>query len=366
MVITYGLIPEGQAANTLLNREVKLSDSRPSTSATYDFEADHTNSAVKCINVQFCTTASGTCNTTGIGLTSAAKGTESDWSRWTYGNWSFATATDLIAYTNATGEAPSPTTDASFSVNTLTNPSTAATYYARIETTDATSNCNTSDPDGTTIDTGVVAFAIIQGVTVSVTVSETLSSAVYLVTSANCTITGGTSKITSTATTVPFGDILTENFYDICQSVHVATNALNYTTRVFKTASLTCSNSSRCDASTIADGSCDGGGSPCTTTAEQAWATNTNNGFAYCMDDISGNGAEEADAGWGSNGCGGGGTQSFKIIATNTASAVAIMNSTNAAVSDDQANIGYRLSVDTSQVAGPYSTTVVFTTTPTY
>ncbi|PIS39099.1 MAG: hypothetical protein COT34_00195 [Candidatus Nealsonbacteria bacterium CG08_land_8_20_14_0_20_43_11] len=359
LVASYVLIPESQGA-ILANREVRLFDSRPSTSTTYDFEADHTASNAKCINVQFCTTASGTCTPAGTTLSATAK-SSSGWAGWTQANWTLATAADILALTYATGETPSPITNASFSIDAITNPASAGTKYAWIETTDSVTNCNTSDPGGTTIDTGVVAFAIIEGVTVSVTVSESLTSAVYAVTSGSCTVSGGT-NITSTATTVPFGTIVVDTFYNSCQDVRVATNANSgYTTRVFKTAALTCTSAGQCGSNTIADGTCDGS---CSTSTEESWASSEYNGFGYCMDDTVGTAASTADTGWATYYCGAS-PQYFKTTGTAAANAVAIMSSAGAA-SNDRANIGFRITVDAAQPAGPYSTTIVYTTTPTY
>ena len=367
LVATYVLVPQGKAA-TLANREVKLSDSRPSTATTYDFEADHSNTGIACINIQFCTTASGTC--TGAGTTfstptGAAKADSSLWSGLDYANWGVATAADIIGLSLSSGTAttPNPTTNVSYAFGTITNPADTGTYYARITTTTASSNCATSSPGGSTVDSGVVAFAIIYGVTVSATVPEYLSSAVYAVASATCTVSGGTSQVTSTASTVPFGTITLNDFYDSCQDVRVATNALNYTTRVYEGGSLTCTNSGLCGSNTISDGVCD---SACSYTATGTWATDTNNGFGYCMDDQATYGDGAQTAGWDANSQCGAGGQAFKIFGITSASATAIMSSSGAAVSDDRAFIGYRLSVSASQTAGPYSNTVVFVTTPTY
>ena len=371
LLVTYGAIPQG-VAGTILGREVRLSDSRPSPqTSTYDFNGDYpAASGAKCIQVQFCTTAAGTCTPAGMGISAATKGTEGDWAGWTYADWDFATndTDDIIAYTYATGEVPSPSSDASFSVNTITNPGTGV-KYARIQTRDATTDCSTTAPGGDQIDSGTVAFAIISGVAVSVTVSETLSSSVYGVAPAQCPNYdngGSPNEVSTDADAVAFGTVNTEAFYDGCQDVRVATNALNYTTRVYKTAALTCTNSLLCDSSTISDGTCNGG---CSTTTEADWTPATYNGFGYCMDDESGygDGAETADSGWadGANSCDAADTF-FKLTGTASANAQAIMNSTAAAVSDDRAYIGYRISVDTAQAAGPYSTTIVYTTTPTY
>ena len=168
LVGIYWTIPTGQAAS-IANREMKISDSRPSqTGVTYDFEGDHSSTTVMCLKVQFCTTATGTCTfPTGMSVDSATKGDSADWSGWTYANWTFATSADGFNYTYSTGEAGGA--NYSFSTNNITNPSSAGTYYARVATYTNT-DCSTGETD-----TGVAAFAIISGVSVSATIAETLS-----------------------------------------------------------------------------------------------------------------------------------------------------------------------------------------------
>jgi hypothetical protein len=167
LLAMYLAIPISQAA-TINNREIKISDSRPSaTGVTYDFEGDHSSTTVKCLQIQFCTTATGTCTTpTGMSTTSATKDS-TNWYGWTASSWTIdATTEGTVKYTNATGEAGG--TNYSFSTGTITNPSSGATYFARVSTYSDTS-CSTA------VDSGVAAFAIVSGVSVTATVAETLT-----------------------------------------------------------------------------------------------------------------------------------------------------------------------------------------------
>jgi len=213
---------------------------------------------------------------------------------------------------------------------------------------------------GTFGDTGTIKVAIITGVTVSATVSEALTVTVAAVADTSCTVTGGTSKVTTTSSTVPFGSVTTEDFYDGCQSLTVNTNAASgYSATIQETDQLTSGSYQ------IADGTCDGS---CSDTTAATWATDTNNGFAYCMDDISGDAAYTADnTGWATNNQCGGSNQSFKTIADAGASetAQAVMSSAGA-ISGDNSYVGFRLSVDAAQQPGTYSNTVVYIVTPTY
>jgi hypothetical protein len=168
-------IPTAEADNGLPNREVKISDSRPSqTSVTYDVEADHSANTVKCLEIQFCTTATGSCTApTGMDASGGARD-DSHWSGWTASAWTGAFAANKIQYYNTTGATGG--NDYSFSTSGVTNPSSAATYYGRITTYNPSSCTGAADCCATTtVDTGVVAFAIVSGVTVSATVAESLS-----------------------------------------------------------------------------------------------------------------------------------------------------------------------------------------------
>jgi len=240
-------------------------------------------------------------------------------------------------------------TNADTGVNQITNHAVAATYTVTSNTTDE--------------DTQDALIAIIGGVDVSATIDETLTHTTAGVTTGNCPDPGGAGSETEIdtsgdPTTVPFGTVNTESFYGACQQVTVTTNgAGGYTTTVQTTSLLTSG------PNTIAKGTCDGA---CTDTSEAAWATNTNNGFGYCMADQTGNPATTADAGWGTNACDDG-TTFFKTHANAGAaeSAQSILASATP-VSGDSAYIKYRLSVDGTQAAGTYTTTVVYITTPTF
>ncbi|MFN3301523.1 MAG: hypothetical protein ACK413_00635 [Patescibacteria group bacterium] len=354
-LIGYWLIPKSKAA-TILEREVRISDSRPSkTGVIYDFQGDTSASTVKCIRMRFCTSpdTSGSCTTpTGLDTTSATKET-TGWNVFHPENWTINNTTNGdLKLTYATGEPGGD--DSSWVVGNITNPSTAdTTFYVWINTYNNT-DCS-SDP----VDDGVVAFATVSGVEVSAKVLETLTFSVYGVAANDCPTTGGTKK-TSTSTTVPFGTVDPNSFYDGCQDLRVSTNAGNgYDVTIGETDQLTSGPNQ------IPDGNCDGS---CSETDAAPWANPNNNGFGYCMKDQPGygNAASEADANWGTYYCGAA-TQYFKIIPDTGENEprVKIMNSSSTA-SDDRSYIGFRLSVDAAQPAGSYSTTIVYVVTPRY
>jgi len=202
-------------------------------------------------------------------------------------------------------------------------------------------------------------LVITSGVTVSATIDETLTMTVAAVVSGSCETTGGT-KITSTSTTIPFSTISTEAFYDICQSLTVGTNAAGgYTVTANTIAGLDAG------ANAFSAGSCDGA---CNLTTPNIWATATNNGYAICMVDTTGDAAATANAGWdtAAEQCGGAG-QKFELVADISGSQVpSTVMSSATGVSGDATHIGWRLSADAAQAAGTYTGIAVYITTGTF
>ena len=216
-------------------------------------------------------------------------------------------------------------------------------------------------------DSGTAMVAVIEGVTVSVTVDESLSVVIAEVAAASCptTPTGmpGTDRSDLTGhtdTAMAFETLTAGNaFNHICQQLTISTNASGgYSTTVEKSQLLTSG------ANTIADGDCNAGS--CTTTGSGLWTTTTENGFGYCMDDVTGDAAATADgSGWTTGEQCDDSTPEFKIFGTLNANAQAIMASA-AAVSGDNSIIGVVLNYSGAQVPGAYTTTLTFITTPTF
>lgn len=226
-----------------------------------------------------------------------------------------------------------------------------------VNTTAGTSTLTVTGTHGD--DSQDTILVLTAAVTVSATIDEVLTLTVAAVVSGSCTTTGGTT-ITSTATTIPYATIATEAFYDICQQLTVNTNAGGgYTVTVYTVAGLDAG------ANAFAVGSCDGA---CTLTVPNTWATATNNGYAVCMDDTTGNGAATANAGWdtAAEECGGA-TQKFELIADIGASqAPSTIMSSATGVSTDVSLAGWRISADAAQAAGAYTGTADYITTGTF
>jgi len=167
----YFWIPTTYAV-AITDRELKISDSREGdqggTGVIYDFQGDHSATLVKCLRLQICTTITGACTVPAGLVTTTGVKDSTNWSGWVAASWTGAFGTNgTIDYTYATGETGGG--DYSFSTSGITNPTTSATYYGRVNTYSDT-GCTTG------VDSGVVAFAILQGgITVSATVRESLT-----------------------------------------------------------------------------------------------------------------------------------------------------------------------------------------------
>ncbi|MFN3301521.1 MAG: hypothetical protein ACK413_00625, partial [Patescibacteria group bacterium] len=152
------------SAASITNSEVRLSDPIINHLSIYDFEGDLSGQPIKCLYVDFCTTSSGECNPPpGLTTATGSKASSELWNGFTYSNWSY-TSLDANTFKITSSIADSPTNDASWAIQNITNSSQAGTYFARINTY-ANENCTGN------VDSGVVAFLnISEGVGVSVIV----------------------------------------------------------------------------------------------------------------------------------------------------------------------------------------------------
>lgn len=365
LLAMYFLIPESLAATAISSRSITISDSRPSaTGVRYNFLGTYTSATtVKCLEIYFCTTASGGCSgPTGHDASTATLDT-SNWSGWWTSTtpWTASTmSTNRVLYTNATGQAGGAAyAFSTASVANSTSPGTGGTYYARAATYDNQA-CT-----GSAVDSGTVAFAIVEGITISATVKESISFAFSTVSSANCDTTfGNQSDATTTATTVAFGTLeSTDTFYHGCNDLTVSTNASGgYSVVAQETQSLY--NTSASTDYTIDDSTGDVG-ITMTESTTNTWATAANSGFGYTCDDVSGSVCALTSTAW---------YRQFACVNTNTQycdpgagseTAVAVMSNGSPA-SANQSRIEYKLSASGSQEAGSYSNTVVYIATPTY
>jgi len=266
------------------------------------------------------------------------------------------TTTDTITFT-ACGSYTAGAAGETFKIEIGTNATAGGTGNSQIINATSTGSksvsVDTSDDDAKDL-----LLAITSGVTVTATVDETLTVTINGVAAgAACDDNGGTpTEISTTATTVPFGTVATEAFYNGCQRIDVDTNASSgYTTTVRQTQLLTSG------ANTIAEGSCDG---TCSDTTLGGWETATNNGFGYCADDRTGNAA--ADAGIAAaDQCDDATPLYYTFFTAPTEPTVDFMFSSGP-ISGDQTNISYHLSADGAQAAGAYTNVMVYVVTATF
>lgn len=350
LVGMYVGVPIGQAA-PITNREMRISDSRPGqTGVTYDFEGDHSTTVVRCLRVQYCTTATGPCTTPpGMITTTATKGPAAEWSGWTHADWTISTTTaGEIRYTNGAGQAGG--VNFSFSTANITNSTTSGTYFARV-TTYTNTDCSTGETDS-----GVVAFAIISGVTVTAIVAETLVVEVTGVSAADCTQSSGTS-VTTTATAVPFGVIAPATFYRGCQNIRVATNAANgfvMTTQEQTNLRYTTIN--------IPDTTCDATG--CSEVTARPWVSTGFPGYGHSCYNIVGTPCNTVYAADNFRQFACRGTDAECDPGTGGETPQMFMSTTGPA--DVTGRILHRIAISPLQAAGSYSATVVYIATPIY
>lgn len=229
----------------------------------------------------------------------------------------------------------------------VTNPATAGSY-----------DIDLAGTIGTTA-TGTAMVAVLSSLTANVIIDESISFSVSGQTASQCSNYNDASlvnEITTTSSAVPFSVVSAETFYDACQALTVTTNGANGY-------SVTIKENDQFDSATgyqIPDGNCDGA---CTDSSSGPWATATNNGFGYCLEDVTGNGGATADSIWGTAGCDDS-TTHFKTIADSGAGEPArtIMSSASA-VAGDVSDVGFRISVDLSQGPGSYTNTITYVAT---
>jgi len=153
----------------------------------------------------------------------------------------------------------------------ITNPSTPGVYIISV--------------GGTFGGSGNMLVSINSGQTVSATMAENLSFTVSSVHAVNCTADDGATvnTVTTSATSVPFGFISSNIFYQGCQDLYVSTNAEGgYSVTVQEKYAMRTANGQL----TIPDTTCDAGN--CTVATATTWVTPTNYGLGHTCANVSG------------------------------------------------------------------------------
>ncbi|MDO8601739.1 MAG: hypothetical protein Q7R62_01225 [bacterium] len=211
-------------------------------------------------------------------------------------------------------------------------------------------------------DSGSVLVAVIEGVTVSVSIDESLNFSIAGVASSSCTQGGTATAITTTTSTVPFGTsgLTAETFYKGCHDLTAGTNgAGGYTISTQENNSLLSA------ANTLNDTTCDS--ADCTeviaTSTTAAWATATVNGFGYTCSGSQCNSQFATASEFNSFPC----TGTDALCDPGNGADAAQQPISNSSPTASQTNrIVYKLSFDTVQEAGDYTNTITYIATPTF
>lgn len=251
------------------------------------------------------------------------------------------------------------------STNKLINPAPITTGHTQGTADVYTINVKTRDGSDNTLDQSNIKVAVIEGVLVSATVSETLSLTVAGV-SSSTSACGQTTDVTTTATSVPWGTISSfAAFQEAAQTVTVSTNAdAGYNVKVDENDQMgkdgvTCTGASAGEsANCIQDTTC--GASACSESTSQDWTSTSYYGLGFSLANVSG-----TDAAFTYNESAR--TFSSRQIADQEASETKQNIMSNAGpVSASQAYMCYRLNVSATQPAGYYFNKVRYTATATF
>jgi|SRR5882724_1695484 len=340
----------GQAhAGTLSGYKVQINNSQATAAGvTYSYVwTTSATTAIKQIDIQVCTTASGTC-TAPSGFSSGTP----------------TLASDNIAGTGRTVSAPTGnafrvvvTTPASQSTQGMflnftgvTNPSTInTTYYTRTTTY---SDTGTTVIDGTT----AAAFAVLDttSIAVSATVDPNFSFSVAGVSNGG-SVNSATTTVTTTATAIPFGTLTAGTPAIGAHDLTVSTNAgMGYTIIASHSATsqtgfppLVSGATNNIDPFTGTNAS------PATWSAPNGATANTNTGFfGYTTESTSlctGTASRFSGNKWA-----GSTTNGQEVVCS------------AGGVSSQVTRVGWEVAVNTIQPAGTYTGTVVLVATPTY
>lgn len=332
------------AAATLTTASLMMSDPRPNaTTVNYDFQASNvTTSAIRCIRVEFDSSADGSGGKpSGLDITNAALSGTSDYIP-TPASWSVSNnnTTGVSSITFASGETPASASGRNVVLTTITNGSTAGDDYYVLFSTYNNTDCSTSPVDNIT-----VGFIYTDGQAVTVSVAGSLSFSVAGVTGNGSAAVNGatiTNGLATTSTTIPFGTVTSSTNKVAAQDVTVSTNSGNgYTVYTRYTGQLTAG-------SNTIDNHSGTNASPSTFSAAGTEA------FGYTTEDATLTGTADRFTSSGGN----------KWAAFSTTNAELIYNA--AAVSSQTTRVGFQVGIASTTEPGSYTSTVVYTAVPVY
>lgn len=328
------------SAATLSSISLSPSDSRVSQTSIYTItQSSVTTSNIRCIRVEFDTAADGSGGKpAGMTITGATFNAGSNIVP-TPASWSPSNnnGTGVISITEATGETPASASSRTIVLGAITNPSSAGTVYALVNTYNNT-DCSTSP-----VDAGVVAFAITDGTVVSAIVDPTLTFTVSD-NAAACNGVSPTANTSGSGTAVSLGRVNTGNLPFRSQNLAVSSNAnggytvyARYTGQMNDGAGHNIANWTGTNASPTA-----------------TWAANTE-AFGYTSSD--------ATLGTGTANRFTNGGAKFAALSTTDSE---VSYAASGPVASDTNCVGYQIGVAGTTRAGSYSTTVVYTAVPVF
>ena len=224
-------------------------------------------------------------------------------------------------------------------------------------------------PNYNVVDSVIVTVSPVEAVLVSATVNPSLTFQISGV-SASTTHCGVSTSVTTTATSVPFGDITaTGAFYDAAHQLSVSTNAVSgYVVKVAEDDELSAdTNGDGTPDTTLPDTTCDGANCSATTTGR--WNTTSTEGWGYSLENSSSTVPFQYSTVTGN--CSGG-TYCAKQFACNNSTACSSVTaaqqiaSSTAPSSTQNLYVCYRLNVGASQQAAYYQTRILYIATGTF
>jgi len=227
---------------------------------------------------------------------------------------------------------------------------TADTYAAIVQNLDASNNI---------IDQTTIRIGVIDGVYVSATVAPQITFVVGGLpdTATACSLD---LDVTTTPTTVPFGELSIAAFTEAAHSLSVSTNALSGYAVTAQMNDNLGKNGKACDDSSFpSDCIPDPNVSGMTYSVGQAWASTTNKGFAHTVTKVEGGASSAADTEYA-----GSKYRHFPDM-SNLEPAQPIFSSSTVADSEIY-HVCYKAVISSSQPAGDYENTVIYTATATF
>lgn len=322
---------------------------------TITFPVGFSMGSVAFGDVDFAEGDSGTCSTasfTDKTLAGSASGA----------TWGAAVSGQVLTITSDSGTV---TAGRCVTVEIGTNATAGTAGTNRITNPAKSAGAGTADPYDITIagsfgDTGTAMVAIVEGVTISATIDESLSFSIAAVTNNNCDSSFTTlAGPDSTVSAVSFGTLTSANtFVHGCHDLSVTTNATNgYAVTAEENTNLI-----KADNTVLADTIGDNG--TMTESTQTAWGTATNNGFGYSCANNSGTGCSvSATTNYRQFACKG--TDGQCDPGTGAETQQAVMASASPA-NANSSRIEYKLSYGATQASGVYSNTITYIATPTF